>query len=99
MGAMSVLQAVIATILIFVLAFGVGFILNMLLKTTWFPVFLYAATVVGLGVYWAWGPGTLLENLLKYTVADYTPFVGGLAGAVLSGAAIRSLRRRGYRMF
>lgn len=57
MGAMSVLQAVIATILIFVLAFGVGFILNMLLKTTWFPVFLYAATVVGLGVYWAWGPG------------------------------------------
>ncbi|GAB2677222.1 YuiB family protein [Paenibacillus thermoaerophilus] len=93
------IQIAIATVLIFVLVFGIGFILNMLMKTTWFPVYLYVAAVIGMFVYWASGSGTLWSNLAKYTVVDYIPFVGGIFGAVLSGQTIRTLRKQGFKMF
>lgn len=92
-------QLIIATMLFFVLLFGIGFILNMLLKTTWFPIYFYILVMVPLVVYWQWEPGTLLENLGAYQPADYLTFAGGLAGAILSGKTIQTLRRNGYKMF
>nr|WP_313782458.1 YuiB family protein [Paenibacillus larvae] len=35
------IQLVIVTVLLFVLFFGLGFILNMLIKTTWLPIYMY----------------------------------------------------------
>ncbi|WP_127585801.1 YuiB family protein [Paenibacillus koleovorans] len=93
------IQLVIAALLIFVLAFGIGFIFNMLLKTTVFPVYLYVLAVIGMFLYWAWESGTLWENLAGNTIVDYTPFIGGLFGAFLSGSAIKALRERGFKMF
>ncbi len=93
------LQLIIVTTLFFVLMFGLGFILNMLLKTTWFPIYGYIALTIGLILYWGWGTGTLMENIAEYTIVDYIPAIGGLAGSVLSGFAIRALRLQGYRMF
>ncbi|MFK7694560.1 YuiB family protein [Paenibacillus sp. HJGM_3] len=93
------IQLVIAALLIFVLAFGIGFIFNMLLKTTLFPVYLYIVVVVGMLVYWAWASGSLWDNLSSYTIVDYAPFVVGLLGAYLSGRAIKALRVRGFKMF
>lgn len=96
---MDLLQLLIVTVLLFVLFFGLGFILNMLMKTTWFPIYGYIALLIGLFVYWEWGSGTLSANLAEYTAVDYIPFVGGLIGAVLSGSTIRTLRRKGFKMF
>ncbi len=94
---MNALQFIIATVLFFVLMFGIGFILNMLLKTTWLAIYLYFGMIVVLIFYW--GTGTFLENISEYTLFDYIPAIGGLAGAVVSGFAIKELRVRGYRMF
>ncbi|MDF2814840.1 MAG: putative rane protein [Paenibacillus sp.] len=93
------IQLAIAALLIFVLAFGIGFIFNMLLKTTRFPIYLYVVVVVGMLLYWAWGAGSLWDNVAKYTIVDYIPFIAGLFGAILSGNAIHTLRVRGFKMF
>lgn len=93
------LQLIIVTVLLFVLFFGLGFILNMLMKTTWFPIYGYIALLIGLFIYWEWGSGTLASNLAEYSFVDYIPFVGGLIGAVFSGTTIKSLRQKGFKMF
>ncbi|WP_010493660.1 YuiB family protein [Paenibacillus elgii] len=93
------LQLIIVTVLLFVLFFGLGFILNMLMKTTWFPIYGYIALMIGLVIYWGWGTGSLASNLAEYSVADYVPAIGGLIGAVLSGSTIKSLRQKGFKMF
>lgn len=92
------LQLIIATTLIFVLIFGIGFILNMMLKTTWLPIYAYVLLIIVL-VYLNWDSGTLLDNIGSYTIIDYIPAAGGLAGAVLSGIAIKTMRAKGYRMY
>jgi ABC-type transport system involved in multi-copper enzyme maturation permease subunit len=94
-----VLQLVVLAVLFFVMLFGIGFILNMLIKTTWLPVYLYFIVFIPLIVYSSWGEGTLLENLAAYSYVDYITGIAGLAGAVSSGYAIRALRRGGYKMF
>jgi hypothetical protein len=92
-------QFVIAIILFFVLFFGIGFILNMLMKTTWFPIYGYIVLLIALAV-WVWrGEGSLIEALAGYSWVDYTTAVGGLAGCCLSGVTIKTLRKKGYKMF
>lgn len=95
----QIVQLMIVTVLLFVLFFGLGFIFNMLLKTTWFPTYAYLALVVGLVLYWGWGTGSLLQNIADYRIGDYIPAIGGLIGSIASGYAIRKLRRLGYKMF
>lgn len=71
-----------------VLFFGIGFILNMILKTTWLP------SVIGVVLFLsAWA----VTGGLKWV--DIVILLSGVAGAVLSSIAIRELRRRGYKMF
>jgi hypothetical protein len=94
----TLVQLIIVTVLLLVLFFGIGFILNMLMKTTWFPIYAYFAVVIVFVVYWG-SAGSLTDNLTGYTYADYIPAVGGLIGAVLSGSAIKALRIRGFKMF
>jgi len=95
----DIIQLVIAMVLVFVLMFGIGFIFNMLLKTTHFPIYLYFAAVIGMLVYWAWHSGSLLTQLAELKFGEYLLFISGLLGAVLSGRTIRLLRARGYKMF
>ncbi|WP_134704018.1 YuiB family protein [Ammoniphilus sp. YIM 78166] len=85
---MNIPQLIISIPLFLVLAFGIGFILNMLIKTTWLPLVIYALLLVYLII----SMGSLL-------VVDYIILTSGLAGAVLSGVTIRVLRAKGYRMF
>jgi hypothetical protein len=86
----QILQNFILLILAFTMIFGLGFIINMLLKTTWFPIYAYAALIIGL-VWWSWGT--------TYGFVDVLPLVSGLLGAFVSGMVIRSLRVKGYKMF
>ena len=79
----------IATVLFLVLGFGIGFILNMVLRTTWLPV------VISLGVI----AGALFYNHKVPGLADVIILTAGLVGSILSGWTIQLLRKKGYRMF
>lgn len=95
----DIIQLVILMVLVFVLMFGIGFIFNMLLKTTHFPIYLYVVAVIGMLIYWASTSGSLLSHLAELRFGEYLLFVCGLAGAILSGRTIHMLRVRGYKMF
>ncbi|GAB6936467.1 YuiB family protein [Calditerricola yamamurae] len=87
-GTINIGQFIVSIPLFFVLFFGLSFILNMLIKTTWFPVVAYLALVGGVYLY-----------VGKLTLVDMVILFFGLLGAVTGGWAIRTLRRKGYRMF
>ncbi|MBD2845713.1 hypothetical protein IDH44_10975 [Paenibacillus sp. IB182496] len=94
------LQVVIAMLLFFVMMFGIGFILNMLMKTTWFPVYLFVIVLLPLGIYYTWDDQLSFGgNLTAYSFVDVLPAITALIGAFVSGWAMRALRRGGYRMF
>ncbi|MVP01721.1 MULTISPECIES: YuiB family protein [Paenibacillus] len=86
------IQFVIVIVLMFVLFFGLGFILNMLMKTTWFPSYAFIALMIGLAFYYS-------DKMSAVTYVDIVPVIGGLAGAVVSGTTIRTLRIKGFKMF
>jgi hypothetical protein len=92
-------QMIIATVLMLVLFFGLGFILNMLMKTTWFPLYAYLVLIVGVVIYGSLGSASFLSSDTSFTVVDIVPAIGGLVGAILSGSAIKALRIRGFKMF
>ncbi|WP_442603358.1 YuiB family protein [Paenibacillus sp. KN14-4R] len=91
------IQTFIVIVLMFVLFFGLGFILNMLIKTTWLPMYMFIALIIGLLIYQGWGD--FAGQISKYGVPDYLATFGGIAGAYLSGLTIRSLRVKGFKMF
>jgi hypothetical protein len=94
------LQIVLAMMLFFVMMFGIGFILNMLMKTTWFPVYLFIIVLLPLGIYYTWDKSASFSaNLTGYTFIDALPAITALIGALVSGWAIRALRRAGYKMY
>ncbi|SDO42815.1 Putative membrane protein [Alkalicoccus daliensis] len=101
-------QLIIAILLYFVLFFGIGFILNMLLRSTWTMALIYPVVIwfmiddAGFFSYFT-NPGgsfsSLGNNFVSLTTADIIILISGMIGAVLSGIAIRMLRVRGYQMF
>lgn len=97
----SIIQTVVATVLFFVMMFGIGFILNMLLKMTWFPMILFIIVLIGLVIWSPWDDASkpTFDNIGDYTIIYYIPIAGALIGAYLSGWAIRALRKGGYKMF
>lgn len=86
---MSVLQFVVSIVLFAVLGFGIGFIFNMILRTTWLPVVFAVGIVVG----------TLIVQKIVPGIWDTVILACGLLGTVGSGWTIQTLRKKGYRMF
>lgn len=96
----SIIQETVGTLLFFVLFFGIGFILNMLIKTTWMPTWLYVFIVIPLAVWYFWDSSIDVgDNLIRFAVIGMLPILAGIGGAFTSGWAIRALRRGGYKMF
>ncbi|MFC4597018.1 YuiB family protein [Cohnella hongkongensis] len=96
----GILFGIIGSLLCLVLFFGIGFILNMLIKTTWFPLWLFVIVIVPLGIWQLWQDDlTVTENIQSLLVSDTILIVAGGVGAYLSGWSIRALRRGGYKMF
>ncbi|MFF2480745.1 YuiB family protein [Paenibacillus sp. NPDC058071] len=94
------LQLIVATVLFLVMMFGIGFILNMLLKTTWFPIYVFIIVLVPLYIWQTWDESkSFVGNFTAFTIVDLIPVIGALVGAYVSGWAIRALRRGGYKMF
>ncbi len=101
-------QFIIAVLLYFILFFGIGFILNMLLRSTWTMAIIYPIVIFfmvddsGIFSYFtnAGESFALLgDGLLSLTAIDIIILTAGMIGALLSGLAIKMLRNRGYQMF
>lgn len=84
----NIYQFIISIPLFLVLAFGLGFIINMIIKSTWLPSYLFVIIVAFL-VYRSGGMNGL----------DAIILVSGLIGVILSGFVMKTLRKKGYRMF
>ncbi|KQY80669.1 hypothetical protein ASD24_17185 [Paenibacillus sp. Root52] len=97
---MQFIPVLVLMVLFFVMMFGIGFILNMLMKTTWFPSYLFVIVILPIVVYSLWDQTVpLTSHLGSFQIVDYLTGVAGLAGAVISGWTIRKLRLGGYKMF
>jgi len=102
------IQLLVSVLLYFVIFFGVAFILNMLLRTTWLMAFLYPVVVlliindVSVTAYFT-SPISSLQAVFpiigQITLVDWIILASGLAGAIVSGLVIKLLRRSGYQMF
>ncbi len=105
---MNIAQLLISILLFVVLFFGIGFILNMLLRSTWVMAVLYPLVIifiiddVGFFSYFT-SPGMafseLGQTITNLHLVDVVILSSGMAGAILAGIAIKMLRNRGYRMF
>ncbi|MBD8499098.1 YuiB family protein [Paenibacillus arenosi] len=91
---------IVLLVLLFVMMFGIGFILNMLMKTTWFPMVLYVILVIPLAMWYLWDSSlTFVGNVTNYNIVDILVAISGLFGAYISGKTIGYLRAGGYKMF
>ncbi|GMB09005.1 YuiB-like putative membrane protein [Thermolongibacillus altinsuensis] len=105
---MSIPVLLISMLLFFVLFFGIGFLLNMILRTTWTMavlspfVFIFFIDQIPFVEYFT-APvasfGHVKERVLSLALADLLILSSGFVGAVASGLVIRALRAKGYRMF
>ncbi len=88
--------------------FGIGFLVNMLLRMTWFMAILYPIVViliideVKLYEYFT-NPGNsfqlLGEKIMALHTVDVVILSSGLLGAIISGLVSKLLRKQGYQMF
>jgi hypothetical protein len=101
-------QMIISMLLFMVLFFGIGFLLNMLLRATWFMAILYPLVVVMIVddirffEYFTKPAVSFIalgEKIIHLSFSDITILVCGFIGALLAGVAIKMLRVRGYQMF
>ncbi len=107
-NSMHIIQAVIGSVLYLVMFFSIGFILNMLLRSTWIMLVLYPLIIImmidnqsTLDYFTNAREAipALGERIMGLQTADVTMFVAGLAGIVIAGMSIRFLRKSGYQMF
>nr|WP_026700559.1 YuiB family protein [Salibacterium aidingense] len=104
----SLPQLIISMMLFLLLFFGIGFLLNMILRSTWIIAVVYPIIVVWIidevGIFdYILSPVSSFQALGRDIAAlqmvDALILVSGFIGAVLAGIAIRMLRNRGYQMF
>ena len=99
---------IISILLFFVLFFGIGFLLNMLFRSSWimvvlFPIiFLVIVNKAKLIEYFRQPGDTFSElgtSLASLHAADLMILSSGLIGAIGAGITIKILRNKGYQMF
>lgn len=76
-------------VLAIVATFGFGVALNMVFRRGYVSPLLY----ILFGIY------VVIRAATRMTAPEWILFLIGLAGALLSGLAVRSLRKRGYSLF
>ncbi|TCP26584.1 YuiB-like putative membrane protein [Scopulibacillus darangshiensis] len=101
-------QLIISMLLFMVLFFGIGFIINMLLKTSWVMAVCYPfIVIIMIDKLSTWeyviNPGesfsALGARLASLTSVDILVLAMGFIGAIIAGVVIKMLRVRGYQMF
>ncbi len=105
---MHIIQAVIGSVLYLVMFFSIGFILNMLLRSTWVMLVLYPVILIMVidnqsTLEYFTNAREAIPNLgdriAGLQAADITMFAAGFAGIIIAGLSIRFLRKSGYQMF
>lgn len=105
---MTIFILPISMLLFFVLFFGIGFILNMLLRMSWIMAVIYPIIAiliidkVRFIEYFTNGKeafSSLGSELSQLATADVLILSSGLAGAIGAGITIKLLRKKGYQMF
>ena len=98
----------ISIVLFFVLFFGIGFLLNMLFRSTWIMVILFPIVAVLIVnklklIQYFKQPAESLNQLgMNFTSlqsADIIILSSGLLGGIVAGIVIKTLRKKGYQMF
>ena len=98
----------ISIVLFFVLFFGIGFLLNMLFRSTWIMVILFPIVAILIVnklklIEYLRKPFESLKqlgmNFASLQSADIIILSSGLLGGVLAGVTIKTLRKKGYQMF
>lgn len=105
---MSLPQLIISMILFFVLFFGIGFLLNMILRATWVMAIIYPIVVIliidNVKIFdYIFSPissfTALGQDFISLKLVDIVILSCGMIGALASGVVIRILRKNGYQMF
>ncbi|UOR11831.1 YuiB family protein [Halobacillus amylolyticus] len=105
---MNIVQFVVSMLLFFVLFFGIGFLLNMILRTSWVMAVVYPVIVLlivdnfEISRYFTEASSafqTVFVQLANLQVVDIVILASGFAGTITAGIVIRLLRKHGYQMF
>ncbi|PBB06322.1 YuiB family protein [Salimicrobium humidisoli] len=105
---MDIVQFAVSILLFFVLFFGISFLLNMVLRMSWFMLFVFPLIVLlivddfPLNRYFREPGGALSDvwsSILALSVFDIIILLSGFLGTLAAGIVIRLLRKNGYQMF
>lgn len=105
---MNPAQIIISIALFMILFFGIGFIVNMLLRSSWIPAIIYPFIVilivdqVHIYEYFTHFQSSVIDlvhQLEALKPVDVTVLTSGFIGTLAAGIVIRMLRVRGYQMF
>ncbi|MBP2240460.1 hypothetical protein J2Z40_001015 [Cytobacillus eiseniae] len=105
---MTIFVLPISMLLFLVLFFGIGFILNMLLRMSWIMAIVYpiiALFIIDKVRFIEYFTNTkdsfisLGNELSQLATADVLILSSGLAGAIIAGVTMKVLRKKGYQMF
>lgn len=105
---MNPAQIIISILLFMVLFFGIGFIANMLLRSSWVPAIVYPFIVIlivdRVHIYQYFtdfqaSVMDLVQRLADLKPVDIVVLSSGFVGTIIAGIVIRMLRVRGYQMF
>lgn len=108
MGTISLTHVVLSILIFIVMFFGIGFLLNMLLRMSWVMAVIYPIVViliideVKLYEYFTDSKHSfqlLGEKIMALHTVDVVILASGLVGALISGFVSKLLRKQGYQMF
>ncbi|MBD3109036.1 YuiB family protein [Bacillus sp. AGMB 02131] len=105
---LSIPSFIISIVLFLVLFFGIGFLLNMLFRSSWIMAVLFPLVAIYIInnaklIQYVKNPsatfGQIGDNFINLAVADIVILSSGFIGAIASGITIKMLRKKGYQMF
>ena len=108
MGTISLTEIILSVLIFIVMFFGIGFLLNMLLRMSWVMAVIYPIVVILIidevkAIEYITKPGhafsMLGEKLMALHTVDLVILSSGMIGAILSGIVSKLLRKQGYQMF
>jgi purine-cytosine permease-like protein len=107
-GNFTLVTVMLSVLIFLVMFFGIGFLLNMLLRMTWLMAIVYPIVViliideVDFFDYFT-APVMAFQalgaKLVSLHFADVLVLSSGLVGAIIAGIVIKMLRKNGYQMF
>lgn len=108
MQTISIAQVMLSILIFIVMFFGIGFLLNMLLRMTWLMAILYPIVVIfiidDVPMYqYVTKPGyafsQLGHDIMSLHMVDIVILSSGMIGAIIAGIVMKILRKQGYQMF